>query len=269
MPSFGPDDVAEALDAVSDAMEWTLAPSRWTEVDRSVVALTSALTAGDARALRREIEMLELLGPVRRSVSGGGGTAVRAPEDVLTHGLAAIGLLKRLQAPERAGPRLLPVAIYLSDESIHEQVEAAVDRLLRSAGLHIAEREEPLSGSWFRRMRAGLNSPTAREAALTAAHAAGSGSVPRPDAEVTAIFLQNLGPVIAALQPTRDAVIRAGALLVVKVDWTVTAHQLTPRQQLVLDEAPDLEMAPRKILPALGLASAAAGVTISGDPGTP
>jgi hypothetical protein len=70
---------------------------------------------------------------------------------------------------------------------------------------------------------------------------------------VTAILMSNLGPVLASLQPTRDAVVRSGALLIVKVDWTVAVHQLTPRQQLVLDHAPYLVAAPDKILEALGL----------------
>ena len=40
-------------------------------------------------------------------------------------------------------------------------------------------------------------------------------------------MLQNLGPVIEALQPTKDAVLRVGALLIVKVDWTIVVHRLT------------------------------------------
>jgi hypothetical protein len=70
----------------------------------------------------------------------------------------------------------LPVTIYLSDERIHDQVEAAVDDLLATAGLQVEDRDEPVIGSWFRRMRAALKdaarSPAAREGALVAAHAA-------------------------------------------------------------------------------------------------
>ncbi|MFN2496161.1 MAG: hypothetical protein ABR608_09690 [Pseudonocardiaceae bacterium] len=64
-------------------------------------------------------------------------------------------------------------------------------------------------------------------------------------------MLQNLGPVLAALQPTKDAVIRAGALLIVKVDWIVAVHQLTPAQQLQLDHQPQLAQSPHDILFAL------------------
>jgi hypothetical protein len=58
-------------------------------------------------------------------------------------------------------------------------------------------------------------------------HAADSQLVLAQDAEVTARLLQNLAPVIGSLQPTKDAVLRVGALLIVKVDWAVSVFQLT------------------------------------------
>jgi hypothetical protein len=149
----------------------------------------------------------------------------------------------------------LPITIYLSDESAHEQVETAVEDLLAAAGGHIEHRDDPVLGSWFRRMRAragqAVHSPLAREATVLAAHAVESRLVHAQDASVTATMLQNLGPVIAALQPTKDAVIRAGALLIVKTDSTLVIHQLTPAQQLRLDHQPQLAQSPRDILSAL------------------
>ncbi len=149
----------------------------------------------------------------------------------------------------------LPITIYLSDETAHEEVEAAVEDLLAAAGGYIEHRDNPVFGSWFRRMRArmgqAVHSPLAREAAVVAAHAAESRVVHAQDAAVTATMLQNLGPVLAALQPTKDAVIRAGALLIVKVDWIVAVHQLTPKQQLQLDHQPELAQSPHDILSAL------------------
>jgi hypothetical protein len=149
----------------------------------------------------------------------------------------------------------LPITIYLSDDSAHEQIEAAVEGLVAAAGGHIEHRDDPVIGSWFRRMRArtgqAVRSPIAREAAVLAAHAAESRLVHAQDAAVTATMLQNLGPVLAALQPTKDAVIRAGALLIVKVDWIVAVHQLTPAQQLQLDHQPQLAQSPHDILRAL------------------
>jgi hypothetical protein len=65
--------------------------------------------------------------------------------------------------------------------------------------------------------------------------------------------MQQLAPLLGSLQPTKDAVIRLGALLIVKVDWTVSVNQLTAVQQLMLDHQPDLATSPHKIIAALGL----------------
>jgi CHAT domain len=149
----------------------------------------------------------------------------------------------------------VPVTIYLSDERIHQQVEDAVEELLATAGLGISHREDPVAGSWFRRMaatvKAGMDSPAAREAMATAAHAAESQLVLAQDAVVTATLLQNVPPLLGALQPTKDAVIRAGALLIVKVDWTVNVIQLTAAQQLALDHHPQLARSPQEIVAVL------------------
>jgi hypothetical protein len=48
----------------------------------------------------------------------------------------------------------LPISIYLAEEDIHTQVEAAVEEWLAKANISIDEREQPIIGSWFRRMRA-------------------------------------------------------------------------------------------------------------------
>lgn len=98
--------------------------------------------------------------------------------------------------------------------------------------------------------------PAGREALLTAAHIADSHLVQAQDAYVTATLLQNVGPVLQALQPTKDAVIRTGALLIVKADWAVHVRQLTAAQQAILDHRPDLAGAsPKEIITALGPSS--------------
>jgi hypothetical protein len=170
--------------------------------------------------------------------------------------------------PNSARHSTLPVTIYLADESSHYQVETAVEALLTIAGLRVVDREDPVLGSWFRRMVAGLKeairTPLAREAAMTAAHAADTRLVLAQDAAVTAMLLQNVGPVIASLQSTKDAVIRAGALLIVKVEWVVTVTQLTAAQQLTLDHHPELARSPQEIIEALNISS----LQIGGAPHT-
>lgn len=111
---------------------------------------------------------------------------------------------------------------------------------------------------WFWRIRArfsrAAHSPVTREIAMTAAHALESRTVLSQDAEITAKLLQNLGPLLTSLQPTQDAVVRVGAVLVVKENWVVTIRQLTASQQLLLDHAPHLQTSPRETLRTLRLA---------------
>jgi hypothetical protein len=149
----------------------------------------------------------------------------------------------------------IPISIFLADEGIHEQVEVVVERWLATADVFIDSRREPVIGSWFRLMAAkakrAVKTPAAVEALLTATHVADSHLVQAQDAYVTATLLQNVGPVLQALQPTKDAVVRAGALLVVKVDWVVQVYQLTAAQQAILDHRPHLSASPREIITAL------------------
>jgi hypothetical protein len=158
-----------------------------------------------------------------------------------------------------AVPETLPVSVYLSDEAGHEQVVAAVEDLLAIAGLLVQGRDEPVVGSWFQRMRAtakqAVTSPVAREAALTAVHAADTRLVLAQDAQVTATLMQNLGPVLASLDHTKDAVLRIGALLIVKIEWAVQVVQLTAAQQATLDHRPQLSSSPREIVAALQLST--------------
>lgn len=160
---------------------------------------------------------------------------------------------------------LVPITIYLSDEAQHRDVEAAVEHLLEQAGLTVQERDDPIIGSWFRQMRAtvarGLRSNVVREGALTAAHIADRHLVLGPDATVTATLMANLGPLLTSLQPTKDAVLRLGTLLIVKVEWQVTVFQLTAAQQAVLDHRPQLATAPRDVIQALGLPATAPQTT--------
>lgn len=174
-------------------------------------------------------------------------------------GLQGEGIAKGSPGPRNSqgDASTMPITIYLSDETIHPQVETAIEALLDEAGLQIESRDDPILGSWFRRMVAtvkqAMGSPAGREATLIAAHIADTRLVLIQDATVTASLLQNLGPVLGALQPTKDAVIRAGALLIVKDDWVVKVFQLTAAQQALLDHRPQLSRSPHEVIAALNL----------------
>jgi hypothetical protein len=245
-------DAAAALLMVRDVLEWSATPARWADISNTAATLTTAIALGDDEALQEAVYTLELLAPVRgpaRVLD----SRVPAPDMVRSRLAAAARILEDLTAPDQTGTQFFPVAIYLSDGAVHDAVEHAVTDLAESADLVIASRQPPLTGSWFRRMRAVLRTPAGEEVLATAVHAADARLARRPDAEVTAMLLQNLSPVITALQPTKDAIIRVGAVLIVKTDWMVVVHQLTSRQQLVLDHLPGLETAPHLILHELGL----------------
>jgi hypothetical protein len=159
--------------------------------------------------------------------------------------------------PGREAAAFVPVTIYLRDESGHEQVERAVEDAARSLGLDIIERDEPIVGSWFRRMRAtligGAQSHAGQEVLAAAAHRADLELVLRPEAEVAALWMVNLAPLITSLENTQDAVVYLGIVLIVKNNGALSVNKLTTRQQLILNHSPHLLAVPEKILQALGL----------------
>jgi hypothetical protein len=178
------------------------------------------------------------------------------------HGFAMSRRARRDSQPQ-SGAASLDVTIYLADEAVHETVEIAIEDWLAVAGLDVGERDQPIIGSWFRHLKAtakqAVHSGAGQDAALTAIHAVDARLVLAQDAQITAVLLQNLGPVLASLQPTKDAVIRAGALLIVKVDWQVQVFQLTAAQQAVLDHRPQLASSPHEIAQALQIGRAVSG----------
>jgi len=103
---------------------------------------------------------------------------------------------------------------------------------------------------------------------MTAVHAAESRLVLGQDAEVTAKLMANLGPVLVSLQGTREAVLRVGALLIVKQDDVVTVRQLSAAQQLMLNHNPMLETSPRAVVQALQPSAQVDGphLDLTGDP---
>jgi hypothetical protein len=148
--------------------------------------------------------------------------------------------------------RELPITIYLADGQTHEQVEAAVEETLTEVGLQVTERQDSITGSWLRHLRARLrnvaDTPAGREAMALGLHALEQRLALEKDAEITEKLMANLGSVITSLQPERDAVVRMGAVLVVKADGVVTALQLTVAQQLILNHRPQLFQSPRDLL---------------------
>jgi len=193
---------------------------------------------------------------IREILAAGSSGADRETGESVDTSAVEVGAPRIGQAAQTASEiSLLPVTIYLSEETGHELVQSAVENLLNEVGLRIESRDEPVIGSWFRQMWAavgrGVRTPIAREGALVATHMADTRLVLAQDAVITSKLMENLPPLIESLQPTKDAVIRIGALLIVKVDWVVTIHQLTAAQQAILDHRPQLTAAPHEIITTL------------------
>lgn len=263
-------DSSEALRAVRVAARWSLSPARWAEVGRITAAMLRAIADNDGGALRSGAGDLMVLGPVRFAGRGGRPETGPASPDVLAGLTALTDALTELTELGAGGPAgdardfpvslSLPVTIYLSDEAGHEAVERAVAELVGAAGFGIIERDDPVIASWFRRMRAKLGgavgTPVGQAVIEAGVHRADLEFIQRPDAEVAALLLANVTPLLTALQPMGDTVIYLGVMLVVKADGVTLVYKLTPHQQLVLNNAPDLLKAPGTILQALGLAVA-------------
>jgi hypothetical protein len=241
-------DVAYALLVLRGIIGRPLPAEVWAEVDRSVAALTTAFASGDGGTLRHETTRLELLSPERGPaplIADQEGD-VSAPSVVRARAIAAVEILEGI----------LPVTIYLSDGDDHQSVQSAVERFLGSLGLYPVGREDPVVGSWFRRMLAAARSPATSDPMASFVHALETRYLLRPDAQNTALLMQNLAPLIGSLTSTKDAVVRVGAFLVVKVDWVLVVTQLTAQQQLALDHSPQIAAAPQEILHILGLQAA-------------
>jgi CATRA-Associated Small Protein len=264
-------DTSEALRAVRVAARWPLSPARWAEVGRITAAMLRAIADNDGGALQAGVGDLMVLGPVRLGIGSGGRPETEpASGDVLTGLTALIDTLTELTDLGAGGPAgdardfpvslSLPVTIYLRDGAGHELVERAVEDLVGVAGFGIIERDDPVIASWFRRMRAKLGgaarTPVGQAVLEAGVHRADLEFIQRPDAEVAALLLANVTPLLTALQPMGDTVIYLGVMLVVKADGMTLVYKLTPHQQLVLNNAPYLLKAPDKILQALGLAVA-------------
>lgn len=200
-----------------------------------VAAFTSSIAAG------RRLERAALLGPALETETPLTRVAPNSP------------------LPRDSGARVRAVAlhIYLSDERDHAAVEQAVEAWLASAGVEVVDRDAPVLGSWSRRLwvrtREAAKSHAAREATATLVRAAEIRTYSMLDAQVTGTLMQSVAPVLASLQTSKDAVLRLGAILIVKVDWTPIVTQLSAAQQLTLDHHPELLHAPAQILRQLGL----------------
>ncbi|MET9264654.1 hypothetical protein [Amycolatopsis sp. NPDC004079] len=146
----------------------------------------------------------------------------------------------------------IPVSLYLDKKQGAQRVEKSVEDFVNRLNGQIFDRSDPVIKSWFRHMRAKMvffaKSPAGQGIQELATHAAAARLVHATDANVTSTMMSNLAPVLSSLSPYSNAVLRIGALLVVKTDGVLVVQQLSPAQQLVLLRRPDLLTSPATVL---------------------
>ncbi len=141
-----------------------------------------------------------------------------------------------------ADPGLVPPILGSADGAAHPYFATTPDPEI-PVTVHVSAGHEEVEAALL----------AAAEAEVTSREADGSLRA-RPatdEATSTATCLRNLGPVIALLQTHEEAVLRVGAVLLVKQGPRLTVQELTEAQQARLDHEPDLAGAPALILSTL------------------
>lgn len=82
---------AEALDVVTDALQWQLAEERWQKIEHILTAMDGALESGDPDALATATADLELAGPVRIILIGPSAGPTPAARDLLNKMVHSLG----------------------------------------------------------------------------------------------------------------------------------------------------------------------------------
>ena len=108
-----------------------------------------------------------------------------------------------------------------------------------------------------------MSALAAREAAKGAAHAVEAKTALAWDADLALKHSQAVSNVLTSLGQTKDAIVRIGPILIVKVNWAVAVHQLTLAQQFDLEHMNSAALTVKETLCSLGLAMP---TTSSGTP---
>lgn len=116
----------------------------------------------------------------------------------------------------------IPISIFLDDGRDHEAVEKALTEFLARQSFEVFGHEPPIIGSWFRRFWARARQETAH---LTPARLSAEAErkvrlevFDKDQAAVDNLVATGMAAVITALQGEENACVRAGAILVLKVD---------------------------------------------------
>jgi CATRA-Associated Small Protein len=90
---------ADALDVVTDALQWRLAEERWQKIEDILTAMDGALENGDANAIAATTADLELAGPLRIILIGPAAGPTPVARDLLNKMVHSLGGVT-VQEPE-------------------------------------------------------------------------------------------------------------------------------------------------------------------------
>ena len=109
-----------------------------------------------------------------------------------------------------------------------------MERVVESAGAEVDERGSVVS--FWVRLRARISNSASN------AHVARQREVNRLAVQsmMTPDIQRSLDVIVASLRSSEEAVVRVGALLMIKTEDSIAVHQLTADQQLMLDHKPEL-----------------------------
>jgi hypothetical protein len=154
-----------------------------------------------------------------------------------------------------ATPDLLPVTIYLADETSSEAVRQAAFELVEAFSLEETGNIEPIRGSWMKRLllrsRTVATSETAKEIGIEVRRAVELHGIHLAQAEVDEKKAAAASSLIQALADQPKAAIMIGSLLLLKVGDALTVRELTQRELAHLEHNPALLQDPATLLLAL------------------
>jgi transcription elongation GreA/GreB family factor len=177
-----------------------------------------------------------------------------------THQSAVGGLrriFQRFVTPVGVGAdvRHLPISIYLASAVNASEVELAVVDVLDAFDVDVTETMPPVIGSWFGlmlgRFRRRLTSAQADEVVARIERAVEVRLLDQPQADVDLKQAESVARLMTALENQESACIQVGSLFLIKVDGTVIARNLSPRELTFLSGNPTIMSSPRHILMAL------------------
>jgi hypothetical protein len=159
----------------------------------------------------------------------------------------------------------IAVSIFLEDEDSSTEIEAAVRKVLKEAGLKVTAEFPPVLGSWFKRMiaRAGdeISEAGLDEVADKALRALELEQLQLRQAEVNAKNMDAVANLIEKMDKISAAVIQIGSLLIVKSDAGLRVRELTLEEIRYLEANPSLRTNPAAADEAFGVRGQAQELT--------